>query len=230
MTDAAPQPPAPWTLRGEGWVLPFRLPTSVAREVTHLPDHRASELRGGIAVLMLVDYASSPVGPYRELLTFPGMLPFADGRSHPTIDRIVVDSHRSVLGGRANWGIPKELGSFSWNRHGAGRGTDQIEVAIDDVTVARFTVRSVGPHAPALLSSLPGFARTVAQERDGTTFVTKLSGHGRVAAAIARDVWIDQDAFPDLTRGTALPGFHAKRFTLTFGAPQRLPQTRSVQP
>ncbi len=218
--DATPQPPAPWTLRGEGWILPFRVPSPLLRELAHVPDHRREELAGGAGLVMLVEYHESPVGPYRELLTMPGTLPFADGRRHPTIDAILVDSEASVDGGRANWGIPKQLAAFTWER---GGGVEHVEVTLAGATVATCTVRSVGPHLPTLLSSLPGFARTVAQERDGATYVTKLSGHGRVGAA-SSELWLDPGTFTDVTRGSALPALHASRFTLTFGAPRVLPR------
>ncbi|MCD0165179.1 hypothetical protein IHN58_05875, partial [Deinococcus sp. 12RED42] len=90
----------PWTLRGAGLVAVF----------------------AGRGVLMLVRYASSPVGPYDELL-------WAEVRGSPVgrrpqVTRIVVSTEASVVWGRRNWGIPKELASFGWSGAGLVGGPD----------------------------------------------------------------------------------------------------------
>ncbi|HWA65418.1 MAG TPA: hypothetical protein VG899_03495, partial [Mycobacteriales bacterium] len=54
----------------------------------------------------------TPVGPYDEVAAT--LLP-GDGSAHGHIPFIVVDSLPSVVGGRANWLLPKALASFDWD-------------------------------------------------------------------------------------------------------------------
>lgn len=72
------------------------------------------ELRSaGISVVAwaLVRYADTPVGPYDEVAAT--LLP-ADGE-YGHIPFIVVDSLPSIVGGRANWLLPKALAEFDWD-------------------------------------------------------------------------------------------------------------------
>jgi hypothetical protein len=60
---------------------------------------------GRPAGLAVVDYAATPVGPYREALV--GRL---TGPLSGAVPWIVVDSAASAAAGRAHWALPKELG------------------------------------------------------------------------------------------------------------------------
>jgi hypothetical protein len=67
----------------------------------------------------LVRYHSTPVGPYSEVAAT--LLPAeADGYGH--IPFIVVDSLPSIVGGRANWLLPKALARFTWSDDGLAVG------------------------------------------------------------------------------------------------------------
>jgi hypothetical protein len=63
----------------------------------------------------LVRYDETPVGPYSEVAAtlIPGS---GDGYGH--IPFIVVDSLPSIVGGRANWLLPKALAHFDWSADG----------------------------------------------------------------------------------------------------------------
>jgi hypothetical protein len=63
----------------------------------------------------LVRYDDTPVGPYSEVAAtlIPGS---GDGYGH--IPFIVVDSLPSIVGGRANWLLPKALAQFDWSADG----------------------------------------------------------------------------------------------------------------
>jgi len=80
--------PAPWPLRADGYALVLRQPSG-----------------RGVRCAMFVDYAASPVGPYRELLMIDRTIAIA-GRRFPTISSIYVSTQESVDNGRRNWGIP----------------------------------------------------------------------------------------------------------------------------
>ena len=99
--------PAPWTLEGRGIILPYWLNR-------HWMGDYFPHYSGRFGVAMWVDYYTSPVGPYREWLFIPGKRINAKGK-HYCVSHIVVDSPESMLAGRANWGMPKELGHFSWS-------------------------------------------------------------------------------------------------------------------
>ncbi|MFU8820664.1 MAG: hypothetical protein ACNA8G_03815 [Gammaproteobacteria bacterium] len=55
--------PAPWTLRGDGWILLLRLPDAARRDPGRLPPELRGRPVGGPSILMFVDYAESPAGP-----------------------------------------------------------------------------------------------------------------------------------------------------------------------
>ncbi len=104
-------PGPPWRLRGDGIAalvrpaLPDLLPVGIER----LP---------GPSLLVAAHYASSPVGPYLELvLASPARV---GPRPGVCVTTMAVDSHDSVVGGRSNWGFPKELSSLRWAPRGDG--------------------------------------------------------------------------------------------------------------
>lgn len=93
--------PAPWTCRA-------RALTWLQRAST--PDQEWYGRPTGLSVVSFVEYLDTPVGPYHEVLAaavlrrgtgLAGQIPF-----------IAVDSAASVLGGRANWALPKTLARF----------------------------------------------------------------------------------------------------------------------
>src|SRR5687767_13821084 len=86
--------PAPWTLTGEALVM----------------------LRDVKTVLALVNYHTSPVGPYRELAE--ASLMRRSKYFGPSVSRMWVDSADSMREGRAIWGFPKTLHPMAWKRDG----------------------------------------------------------------------------------------------------------------
>jgi hypothetical protein len=63
----------------------------------------------------LVRYEDTPVGPYSEIAAT--LIP-AGGDGYGHIPFIVVDSLPSIVGGRANWLLPKALAHFEWSGDG----------------------------------------------------------------------------------------------------------------
>ena len=98
--------PAPWKLRGDGYMFMIKLPLPRGRAELFAPTELAEARFGQFGWVMYVDYAASPVGPYRELLFNPGTFRFG-ARRLPSITKIYVSSQASVDSGRHNWGIPK---------------------------------------------------------------------------------------------------------------------------
>ena len=105
-------PPAPWHLTGQA--VAFLAAPSMLR--------------------LLVNYASSPVGPYLEhALAIPTW-------RGPRVVQMSVDSELSKIGGRAIWGYPKTLENLSWtreNKHLIFRRQNQT-----------FRLRICGPSVP----------------------------------------------------------------------------------
>ncbi|GAA5435214.1 hypothetical protein M8445_00955 [Deinococcus aquaticus] len=217
MTDEAALVGAgpPWTLRGAGLVAVF----------------------GARGVLMLVRYASSPVGPYDELL-------WAEVRGSPVglrpqVTRIVVSTEASVVWGRRNWGIPKELAAFQWSGAGLVGGPDgwggeggQVRVmGAGGEVLAHLGFRAGGPRVPVWTGVVPGAWRTLAQpdltpDADaagprGTllpTVLTTVQARGQVQAARLSVV---QGAFhPALMDSQPLLTLAAPEFRMVFPVPR----------
>lgn len=204
----------PWTLRGAGLVAVF----------------------GARGVLMLVRYASSPVGPYDELL-------WAEVRGSPVglrpqVTRIVVSTEASVVWGRRNWGIPKELASFGWSGSGLGdwngdwAAGGQVRVTgAGGEMLAHLGFRAGGPRLPVWTGVVPGAWRTLAQpdlmpEPDAagprgtllTTVLTTVQARGRVQVARLSAA---QGAFhPALMDSRPLLTLAAPEFRMVFPVPR----------
>lgn len=119
-TDAASFPPQPWHLGGllhlGLWRVPVdELPASYRRA---RPEGARPIVVGGQALVgtAFVRYEPGSVLVYDELLC--ATLTWSRRRVRVTISDIWVDSPASVAGGRQLWGIPKELATFTTERHG----------------------------------------------------------------------------------------------------------------
>jgi Acetoacetate decarboxylase (ADC) len=76
-----------------------------------------------LVVWALVRYSDTPVGPYSEIAAT--VVPDGgDGYGH--IPFIVVDSLASIVGGRANWLLPKALARFEWSSADTSAGAVSI--------------------------------------------------------------------------------------------------------
>jgi hypothetical protein len=104
--------PAPWHTRDcrvMNWLHPIDTEALAA-----FPD----QIRPSGEVIVawaLVQYGDTPVGPYSEIAAT--LLP-TEGDGYGHIPFIVVDSLASVVGGRANWLLPKALAHFDWSDNG----------------------------------------------------------------------------------------------------------------
>ncbi|NOS55010.1 MAG: hypothetical protein HOP37_01990, partial [Cyclobacteriaceae bacterium] len=106
---------APWKLTGSGYILLYRFPKAFVAEHGFLVDFQKEKFVSGWGAVMLVDYKTSPVGPYRELLFIPGIFSFNKKKVF-SISKIYVSTQNSVINGIENWGIPKELADFRWSK------------------------------------------------------------------------------------------------------------------
>jgi hypothetical protein len=112
-------PPEPWDLRGEMHLSVFAVPRS-ALPALPAPLAAAARPLGPRALVgaAWVDYRPGGVLTYRELLA--AVLVRERGRPRVSIVDIWVDSVASRDGGRALWGIPKDLAQLTLQPGAAG--------------------------------------------------------------------------------------------------------------
>lgn len=194
--------PAPWNLTGNGYILVYRFPPALEEPFA-----------GELAIVMLVDYEASDVGPYRELLFIPGFSHYRRCR-YLTITEIYVSTRSSVVNGRRNWGIPKELASFEVQA--LGERVERISVRRGEDRFATFTLEHGRWSIPMTTALVPLCLHTLAQSYDGRMYLTAPSGRGRLTLAHLTDIQIDEDFFPDVNKGRLLFAFKVLDFELRF--------------
>ena len=175
----------------------------------------------GPCLISAARYDDSPVGPYRELAV--GEPAHLGARLGVCITTMVVTSVDSRLGGRVNWGFPKELGTLVWLDEGDDRVLRWEERGI----AVRAT--PVGPPLPVLVP-----LRALQRRADG---LVSVRGHARGRGRMARvDVTVPEDdplaGLDGRHRGLMVAGMRlvvspARRpvgLTATLRAPLRAPE------
>lgn len=208
-----PLAPAPWSLTGSGYILLMKLPPAVLDDPRHTPTALRGQRRGGLSMVMLVDYERSAVGPYRELLYIPGTFAFG-ARTLQSITRIYVSSMESVVNGRINWGIPKDRCDFDFQYGSDGR--DRCEASLNGKPFATFAFRTGGWTLPFSTAIVPNALIRLAQIHGGRQFVYVPSASGRIRFAKVTDWSFDAAWFPDLAQGRVLACVKVPRFTMGF--------------
>lgn len=201
------QAPAPWKLEGEGIILIYRFSKEWLEGNGDLPDHLKENFKGGLGYLMIINYSSSPIGPYKELLFIPGK--FAPFRKH-AITKIYVSTEVSTQNGHKNWGIPKETLPISWE---VKDGKELIKVKAGEKTVFSCEIKSGGISFPISTSLLP---IDLHQVWDGVDFFTKPSGSGSGKLARITDLEINSDYFPDISTKRPLLAVKIAPFRINF--------------
>lgn len=194
-------PPAPWQMRGGAWIGLFQ-----ADRALPLPSDLVPLLGSRAVVVALIRYLDGTlrydeciVGSFVRRGALPGMY----------IRHIWVDSLASLRGGRAIWGLPKQLARFNW--HGA-------QVAIVDANGPIATLR-VDPQV-ALLPRLP-LPIPLFGCRDGRrvfALAAALARPGR--ARMQLSAWSDR--FDFRLGATPALAIGLKPFRLTIPAPRTL--------
>jgi hypothetical protein len=218
-TDASlpevPLRPAPWELRGSGWIVLLRLPPGSPAREEFLPAELAGRGRHPFSTLMFVDYAESGCGPYRELLFVPGVFPFPDGRRYPTVGRILVSTWDSVVNGRNNWGIPKDRADFAVEQVG---GTTRVQVTSEGRELAElhFERSRWAPTLPVAAGWLPAGWRSLAQWFRGRAYYYAPGASGRVRPGRLAAWRFGPGLFPDLAGARVLLVQEVVSFRMTF--------------
>ncbi len=210
--------PAPWELRGSGWIVALRLPPGSPARDAFLPPGLAGRGGGFAAYLMYVDYVQSPCGPYRELLFIPGAFRFGDGRRHLSIGRILVSTWDSVVNGRNNWGISKDRADFAVATGGPDAGGECVRVTSDgrELCELRFEPLRLAPSLPVSAGLLPAGLRTLAQQFRGRTYYYAPAAKGRVRPGRLVSWRFDATLFPDLAGAAVLAALKVESFRMNF--------------
>lgn len=189
---------APWRLAGDAYVVALKMPEEVLDGQSFVPESLRGCRLGSYSRMMYVDYRSSPVGPYRELLFDPGKFMF-DRRSCRTISRIFVSTPESVVNGAENWGIPKTIAEFETTT--LPNGWERITVSAEGTVFAELTFSTVRFGFPFSDRWLPARFRTTAQHyREQCYFYAPIT-RATMKIGRLRKSKIDSRMFPDISRG-----------------------------
>ena len=157
-------PVAPWVLTGESIVALVRCPDRdepLPAGLQRLP---------GPSLLIAAAYSATPAGAYLEFGV--GCMARLGSRVGWCFSTMVVDRAEARVGGRTNWGFPKDLGRLSWSLDGDERVLRWHDRGI--------TVRGV-PGRVVLPMLVP--VRALQRRTDGPVFVPgRLRGLGRLAS------------------------------------------------
>ncbi len=202
---------APWKLRGKGYMFLYNFPKDWSKKANFLPVEMRGEYQGGLGTLMLVDYATSNVGPYQELLFIPGRFSWMKYRCY-AISRIWVSSMASVINGRKNWGIPKNLANFNIEKTGSRQESWSVQSGEGAPFLKADLSYGILP-LPIHTAFLPF---PLLQAWQGDHFLTKFSGYGVGRLAKLESLRIDDTIFPDITPKKPLLGLRVDPFHIQF--------------
>ncbi len=187
----------PWHLVGAGFLLVYRFSRRAAIDAGWVPAALQDSYRGGLGALLLIDYQTSDVGPYRELLFIPGRFALG-GQSYFRITEIVVSTEASVVWGRRNWGIPKERADFEF-------GDRHVRVWQDGRTLCDAHFETSWGRLPVHAGLVPPAWRTLWQTLARRQFWTVPSARG----------WARHATPTALTTTSELPALSQQRPLLT---------------
>jgi Acetoacetate decarboxylase (ADC) len=195
---AEPNAPAPWELRASGYIIVLRCAREQVDADSFTPQSLRAARTGPFAYAMFLDYTHAPVGPYRELLFIPGAFRYPD-RTCFTITKIYVSSEASLVNGRRNWGIPKELAQFEVEYGVGGERVDRVCMSVDGRPAAELTLRHHAIGLPLIGGLVPAGLRTLRQTLDGRQFTLAPTATGSLRAGRVLQARIDGGRFPAFT-------------------------------
>ncbi|MFD5744604.1 acetoacetate decarboxylase family protein [Streptomyces massasporeus] len=207
---AVPFPPSPWRLTGDMVVSLWRVPADDLPSWPLPTGVRPWVVRRRVTLVTFwVDYRPGGVLAYREFL-----IALAVRRGHRLAGSTVaawVDDDRSLAGGRALWGIPKEQGVFTL--HADNRST-RAELTADGMPPVRFTYQDV----LRLPFRLPARAHLIQQLSDGTECRVPMRISGRPALGRGRVSTGPEAPLSVLDRRQPVLSFAVRDFRSTVGS------------
>jgi hypothetical protein len=202
--------PPPWNLKGNGYIFLFKFSKKFVEENAFLADYQRENFWGGFGTMMLVDYETSGVGAYRELLFVPGMFNFNKKKIF-SISKIYVSTYDSVWNGIQNWGIPKELADFDITK--IAENEEIIEVKIGAKTIFKVHLKKRKFYFPI---STKFFPLKLAQRQGNDLLLTNSPANGKATFAQLLDVQVDSNYFPDISQVKPIAILAVKDFKMMF--------------
>lgn len=207
--------PAPWKLQGKGYILLYQFSKDFVEKKGFLTDfHKQYKFRGIIGAVMLVDYHSSPVGGYQELLFIPGMFRFGNATAF-NISKIYVSTYESVYNGIENWGIPKELATFSIEKQ-----ADKFERFEANYQGVPFFKADLKPFALPVYLNTAWLPFQFYQPLREKILVTHPQGKGWARFCKVKNLQINDNLFPDISKQKLLATMLVPHFTMHFPVPK----------
>jgi hypothetical protein len=214
-TATIPRLPAPWTLQGHAFAFLVKMPEDDLDNRCFVVPELAGKRAGRFSVLMYVNYSSSNAGAYHELMFLPARHDF-NGSKRWTISKIYVSGMETLVNGRENWGIPKEMANFD-SVIGTS-GIERVRVSSGKIVFADMTFAPWGPSFPVTSSLMPSFIRTLAHYRGGKLYTVTPTLRCMSRLARVRAMTFNDNFFPDLSRGKVIFGGYLGNFTAVFPA------------
>ncbi|MFD3001581.1 hypothetical protein ACFS7Z_14515 [Pontibacter toksunensis] len=209
--------PPPWRLAGEGTVLLYHFPRGFNQEYGFMEPFQSKGYKGWIGAVMLVEYTTSEVGPYFELLCIPGFFTIG-GKFTFSVSRIFVSTHESAWNGRHNWGLPKQVADFTVVKRADGERLYEVEV--DGHLFLKAHVKPWSPSVPFSNKVVP-FTRIVQQIQD-QLLLTRPVASGYMQLASLKQVAAEPNYFPPLHQLKPLACLYMPDFLMTFPKPEEL--------
>lgn len=208
--------PAPWTLRGNGYIFLYKFSSHFSDKKYFKTDF-AKEPFSGFGTIMLIDYAQSTAGPYRELLFIPGEFSFMY-KKYYSITKIYVSTMESVKNGWDNWAIPKELAEFEITDTGKKR---QHWTVKKDGNTFFDVVLSKRPFYVPVNAKYISHALVQKKEKD-IYYFTEFQGKGKGRLAKLESICCNSEYFPDICAERPLAVTAIEDFIMEFPVAQKM--------
>lgn len=204
---------APWTLSGNGFMILFKFSKDWVEKNAQVPDFLKGHFSGHFASLMLVNYETSAVGPYKELLFIPGKFHFK-GEKYQSISRIYVSSEASVEWGRRNWGIPKFYADFNIEK--INDHQEKWTVSIDQKTFFEIEIAWQTWRFPITTALVPIKVIQENFDKKNAFFLTAPHAKGKGSFAKILSLKIHEPFFPNVENCKPLATLRVSDFQMTF--------------
>ena len=206
--------PPPWKLKGGGYIFIYHFPKKFIEEFGFLADYQQDSYNGDfVGTVMLVDYETSSVGSYHELLFVPGRLNL-DKKKLFSISKIYVSNYDSVWNGNNNWGIPKELANFKITKPNENESI--IEVMIEEKIFFKVHLRKRSFSFPIMTKFFP---LKLAQKLRNDLLITNSPAKGKASFAKILDIEVNSVFFPPISLLNPLSVLAVRDFEMTFPEP-----------
>lgn len=202
--------PAPWDLVGKGYIIIYKFKPDFVNEQGRIPAFLKGKFSKGIGSVMIVDYYQSNAGPYQELLFIPGSFKTYKGK-YKTISKIYVSTEESVVNGRKNWAIPKEIARFKFND--VGKNKEEVHIQTEDEEIMKIKFKSKGIKFPVHTKLMPF---PLIQLQNDKYYFTKFTGKGWGRLSRIKEVNINAKKFPNISRIRPIAVIKVEPFSITF--------------